>query len=141
MSWKRKEKYNMLKWEINPTISINGIKFGETKDKVRSTIGSEYREFSKSKFSKTKTDDFGFCHCFYDAQGSLEAIEFFENISLNIGNTVVFPSTFTMLKSIFDGFEFDGYGYINKKYSIGLTVDANDNVESILLGSPGYYDE
>ena len=54
-----------MKINVVPLQEVNGVKFGMHRNEVRAILG-EAREFKKSKFSKNTTDDFGYCHVFYD---------------------------------------------------------------------------
>ena len=49
--------------KATPLVEVNGVKFGMKRCDVRKIFGNA-TEFKKSKFSKTITDDFGFCHVF-----------------------------------------------------------------------------
>ena len=138
INWKRKEGYNMLSWDIKPTESINGISFGENRKRVREAINLEYKEFKKNAFSKNTTDNYGFCHVYYDENDNLVAVEFFDDIELTINNMRILPGKTSEIKSIIDDLEFDGYGYISNKYSVGIS-ETDGNIESILFGKKNYY--
>jgi uncharacterized protein YuzE len=124
---------------VKITDSVNGIKFGTSRDIVRKEMDAPFTEFKKSKYSINTTDDFGFCHVFYDKEGNVEAFEFFnEDIEIKIGENVVFPGGIKQISSVVDDFENDGEDYISKKHSIGLCV-VDGRIESILFGNEGYY--
>lgn len=59
-----------------PHIGIDKIKFGMKRNEVRDILGNS-TEFLKSSEDKITTDDFGFCHVFYDEDNRCEAIEIF----------------------------------------------------------------
>lgn len=128
----------MLSWDIKPTESINGISFGENRKRVREAINLEYKEFKKNAFSKNTTDNYGFCHVYYDENDNLVAVEFFDDIELTINNMRILPGKTSEIKSIIDDLEFDGYGYISNKYSVGIS-ETDGNIESILFGKKNYY--
>lgn len=128
----------MFKWEVKPLEEINGIKFGMNREIVRNIIKTEFKEFKKSKFSKNTSDDFGFCHVFYNSSNEFIAIEFFKDIGLTINGKTIFPIFVSEIKSIFPDLEKDNNQYISKINSIGISTE-NEKVESILFGIEGYY--
>ena len=75
----------------------------------------EYTEFKKTKFNKNTTDDFGFCHVFYDDNDCCEALELFENAEVEYNGKLIFPSTKAEIVNIIDDIEPDEYGGISKK--------------------------
>lgn len=121
-----------------PLLEVNGVKFGMKRNEVRNIFG-EAREFRKTKFSKTTTDDFGFCHVFYNLDDECEAIEIFEETKVQIDNITVFPNDATILKSMLTDLEEDDCGFISKIKSIGVYAP-DGRMESILFGCKGYYD-
>lgn len=133
----------MLNWTVEPLKEVNGIKFGMKRDSVRKLFTVEAKEFKKSKFSKNTTDDFGFCHIFYNQQNECEAIEIFRDnkniIEILISGAIIFPTSLDIVKSFFKDLEKDGDSYISKANSIGIYAP-NDKMESILFGDQGYYD-
>lgn len=72
----------MLKYEIIPNKSVGRIVFGTERDKVRKILPGFQNEFKKSLFSKSTTDDFGYCHVFYDKRNECNAVEFFGDIEI-----------------------------------------------------------
>lgn len=75
-----------------PLKEVAGIKLGMKRSEVRKVLG-EANEFKKTKFSKTLTDDFGFCHVFYNSDDECEAIELFKEVQVMIDDRLVFPTT------------------------------------------------
>ena len=122
-------------WNAIPLKKVGKIKFGMSRDEVRNLLG-EYKEFKKNKFSKSKTDNFGVCHIFYDSNGKCEAIEIFNDINVSINGKKVFPNNISALSSIASDFN----GKISKEKSIGVEVDDNGNGKSITFGVAGYFD-
>lgn len=120
-----------------PLLGVNEVKFGMKRDEVREIFGKA-REFKKSKFSKNTTDDFGFCHVYYNQDDKCEAIEIFAEVEVFIDEKKVFSEGLEILKSMFSDFEEDDSGFISKRYSIGIYAP-HKKVESILLGCEGYY--
>lgn len=126
---------NILK--ATPLSEVNGVRFGMKRNEVRSIFG-EAKEFKKSKFSKTTTDDFGFCHVFYNLNDECEAIEIFDESEVQINGKTIFPKGVDILRSMLTDLEEDESGFISKSQSIGVYAP-NDKMESILFGCTGYY--
>lgn len=128
----------MDNWNAQPLKDIQGIKFGMEREEVRKVISGNVKEFKKSKFSKTTTDDFGCCHVFYDTDNKCEAVEIFEGINVIVGTTVVFPNSIQAAKMVFADMEEEDGSYISKSYSVGIYAPSG-KMESILFGRKGYY--
>lgn len=128
----------MSKVFAQPLKEVNGIKFGMKREDVRKIIG-EAKEFKKSKFSKNTTDDFGYCHVFYNDDDECEAIEIFNNTEVLINETVVFPINISEIKAIIKDLVEEEGSFISKSQSIGIYAP-NGNMESILFGNIGYYE-
>ena len=124
--------------KVIPLSEVNGVKFGMKRSEVRNILGKA-TEFRKTKFSKTTTDDFGFCHVFYNQDDECEAIEIFEEVEVQIDDITVFPNDATILKSMLTDFEEEDCGFISKSKSIGVYAPEG-RMESILFGCKGYYD-
>lgn len=121
-----------------PLSEVNGVKFGMKRKEVRSIFGNA-TEFKKSKFSKNTTDDFKFCHVFYNNNDECEAIEIFVENEVKIENEIVFPKEINKLKAMLPDIEEDNFGFISKCKSIGVYAP-DGKIESILFGCVGYYD-
>ena len=128
----------MVRINVVPLKEVNGIKFGMKRAEVRKILG-EAREFKKSKFSKITTDDFGFCHVFYNTNDECEAVEIFEDIEVVIDGRIVFPGEIDTEKVAIDGFVEEDGSWINAQKSIGIYAP-DKNMESILFGIKGYYE-
>ncbi len=128
----------MIKIEAIPTKEVNGIKFGMNRQVVHSILGNSI-EFFKGD-SKIPTDDFGYCHVFYDDNDRCEAIEFFDEAEVYINGVLAFPSNKDDFMTKFDNFIQDDEGFISFDYSIGIYAPY-ESMESILIGREGYYDE
>jgi hypothetical protein len=124
---------------VEPLKGIDEISFGISREEVRKYFGNNFEEFKKSKFSKNTTDDYGYCHIFYDKDNKFEAIEFFDEVTIIIDDIIVFPNRIEVIKKVSDDFEKDEESYISKEKSIGIYAP-NDIMESILLGMKGYYE-
>lgn len=57
-----------------PFVSVNGIEFGTSREKIRETLGKPEYSFFKDD-DKIETDIFGCFHIYYDADYRFEAIE------------------------------------------------------------------
>jgi len=122
-----------------PLNEVNGIKFGMKRSEVRKILGKA-REFKKSKYSKTTTDDFGYCHVFYNINDECEAIELFDECEVKIKDQIVFPNKIDVLKSMITDIENDGSCFISKKQSIGVYAP-DGKTDSILFGCKEYYEK
>ena len=121
-----------------PMKEVNGVTFGMKRDMVRKRLG-DAKEFKKTKFSKTITDDFGFCHIFYNTNDECEAIEIFGNTEVSINGTIVFPTNIeTVKKFISDLVEEEGT-FISKNKSLAIYAPSG-KMESILFGDSTYFD-
>jgi hypothetical protein len=129
----------MFKINAIPLDSINGVKFGMKREMVRTIFGTEFKEFKKSTFSTTTTDDFGFCHVFYNENDECEAVEIFDDVEVYIENRLILPGSIDNIKSIITDFEEDDDSYISRTMSIGIYAP-NQKIESILFGKIGYYE-
>lgn len=126
----------MMEITVVPLSQIGKIKIGMCRDEVRRILG-EAREFKKSKFSRNTTDDFGWCHVFYDNDNKCEAVEIFD-AKVFVGKICVFPAKKSEIISVFSDLTSDDYGYTSVKYSVGIAAP-DGNPESILFGAKGYY--
>ena len=130
----------MEKWKIIPTVSVNGIAFGESRDVVREIIGHAFQEFKKTPIAKNTTDAYADYHVYYDDQNRFEAIEFFGDVKVYVGRCVVFPGKIGKAQKIFADLVDDGYGYTSQDASVGITLaDDNVTIDGILFGCKDYY--
>lgn len=136
-----------MRFDIVPTVSVNNIPFGASREEVRNALG-EYEEFKKDEDDKVTTDDFDFCHVFYDDENRFEAIEIFEENTVYINGRLVYPAKPSELCKLADDFEED-YG-TNISLSLSMGTDAPDEdedeedeeiAESVVFAKKGYYDE
>ncbi len=127
----------MVKINAQPLSEVNGVKFGMKREAVRQMLG-EAREFKKSKFSKTTTDDFGYCHVFYDINDKCEAVEIFVGSEVSVNGKIIFPTSIEGAKEIVPDLNEDNGSFISISKSIGIYAPSG-NMESILFGVSGYY--
>lgn len=128
----------MDKFVVLPLVGFNDVKFGMSRKVVRDILGLPIREFRKTKYSKTTTDDYGMFHIFYDKNDAFEAVEFFGEVEIRNEDHTVFPKTVRLLSQLPYAFVDEGGSYINEELSIGIYAPDN-TVESILFGVTGYY--
>lgn len=128
----------MLKWNVQPLKEVNGVRLGMKREAVRKILG-EAKEFKKSKFSKTTTDDFGCCHVFYDTNDECEAVEIFGEVEVSVNGKVLFPTGIEEVKNVINDLEEEYGSFISKSQSIGIYAPEG-KMESILFGNPGYYE-
>lgn len=128
----------MNKYIVTPLVGFDSVKFGMSRDEIRGILGIPTREFKKSKYSKSTTDDYGAYHIFYDINDRFEAVEFFEETMIfdNKGNA--FPRTAEALSKLPYHFVSDDESHICTEQSIGVYAP-DGNVESILFACEGYY--
>jgi hypothetical protein len=133
----------VYKFEITPYKSVGEIAFENPREAVRKLLG-EYKEFKKSKFSKNTTDDFKFCHVFYDENDKVNAIEFFTEIELLLKNKNILAMNFNSLlqfvKESSYSYTEDDTGAIVNDIGIAIYAPDKNRVESILVYKKGYYD-
>lgn len=121
-----------------PNQSVGQISFGLERNKVKDILPGFKGEFKKNKYSMNTTDDFGYCHVFYDKNDQCIAIEFFESIDLLYNNHNLFELNVNEIKRLFNDV-YEEYGsYISVNSSIGFFVEGG-KIESILLGCKDYY--
>lgn len=125
-----------MKIIVKPLKSVNDVRFGMKREEVRNRFG-EFTEFRKSKFSKNTTDNFKWCHVYYDKDDRCEAIEIFDG-DVFMDDIKLFPSDPSTLNKVFDDLNKDDTGYISEKYSVGIYAPDNE-MEAILFGTKGYY--
>lgn len=126
------------RWILNPCKNINGILFGTNREEVRKKLGAEFTEFKKNKYSKNTTDNYGNFHVFYNVNNQMEAIEFFEDADIFVGDNQIFPAKAKDVKAIFEDTVIDGDELTSVKYSIGGTIE-DGMIVSVLVGCKDYY--
>jgi len=119
-----------------PLKSVNGIKFGMKREEVRKLLG-EYEEFKKSVLSTNTTDDFGYCHVYYNKNNEVEAIEIFD-ADVFVNDEKIYPLELEKTKNIIKDLEICEETLLSKSNSIGIYFE-NKEMKSILFGIEGYY--
>lgn len=128
----------MIRVDAIPLEEAYGIKFGMSRQEVRSILGDS-TEFFKGDSEET-TDDFGYCHVYYDDNDKCEAIEFFDEAEVYINGVLAFPIDKNVFSTKFADYIQDEDGFISYEYSIGIYAP-DEFMESILIGKKGYYDD
>ena len=132
----------MKKLVIEPLKRVGEISFGMTRDEVRKVWG-EAISFMKTADDDSSTDDFGFCHVYYDANDRCEAVEVWD-AEVYIADTRIYPIDMNEAEAVlveyFDDIEADDEGFISIDYSIGITAP-DEEMEGILIGKENYYVE
>jgi hypothetical protein len=132
----------MKTFELIPTIKCGEVSFHTDRTSVRTSLG-RYKTFRKSRTSENTTDDFGYCHTYYNQSEQLIAIEFFPETDLRYEGYELFKLTSAELASLICSNDAetidDSYYLTSKKLGIGAEFDEN-KVNSILVCTSDYYD-
>jgi hypothetical protein len=128
-----------MQFEVTPNEAVGKVFFGADREEVRCVLNGFKGEFKKSKFSKNTTDDFGYCHVYYDTKDKCEAVEFFAEVEIQINGQKVSPGKVETIKKIMPDLieEEDGF-WISKSSAIGITAPEG-SIETILFGCANYY--
>lgn len=130
-----------IKITVVPLEKVGKIQLGMSRTALRQTMGSDFTEFRKSKFSRNTSDDYKYLHVFYNENNECNAVEVFSDCEITIAEFVL-PRTVKefnkwLLQQDSDA-EITEFGATSKKLSIGMSAMENQ-VESILFGVTGYY--
>lgn len=128
----------MVKLNVQPLKEVNGVKFGMKRAEVRGVLG-DAKEFKKNKFSKMTTDDFGYCHVYYNDNDECEAIEIFNDAEVSVNGQTVFPGNMEEIKNLISDLTEEDGSYISVSQSVGIYAP-DGRMESILFGCSGYYE-
>lgn len=130
-----------MKFELLPTVKCGELDFLTDRANVRLLLG-KYDTFIKSKSSENSTDDFGFCHAYYNTSNQLIAIEIFPEADLRFNEEKLFSLTVkeleNQLKSYDDAVVIDEYSIFSKTLGICVEIDEGD-IKSILVCTADYY--
>jgi hypothetical protein len=139
-----------MKYVINSYTAVGPIIFGMARDEVWDIAGKTPVVFKKSQASDRETDDFGDFHVYYDANGRVEAVEFFNGLSevlFDKQNLFALPraelNRFLIMRDSELMVESDSM--ISCKHGIavyapGWKLHPNATAESVLMFKKGYYD-
>lgn len=133
----------MSKFVIIPYNKVGDISFQSTRESVRKLLG-EYKEFKKTKSSEKTTDDFKFCHVYYDKDSKVEAVEFFDENEVVYDGRNLFSMSYNELLQFIKEKKLDykknGPGVIIESLGISTYIPDKRRIESILVYRRGYYD-
>lgn len=126
---------------IIPFEGTDKLKLGMTSEENKKILLKDAEKFEKG----TEVDDFGFCHVFYDEEGKSEAIEIFEPSQVIFNNTELIGKNYAYVKELFEKLDSnlcfeEGCGFTSPKYEVGIYAPYG-NVEAVLVGKKGYYEE
>lgn len=119
-----------------PLKQINGVNFGSDREVLRMTFG-EFTEFKKTKLSENTSDNFGFCHVFYDKNNKFEAIEIFD-ANVYINGQLIFPTSLSNIQNIIPAIIKGNDELICIENSISVYAPYG-KPESILFACSGYF--
>lgn len=138
-----------MKFEITTYVGAGCIILGMTRDSVRKCFNNKFKEFKKTPYSKTLTDDFGMCHVYYKERGTCEAVEFFGDAEVIFNEEQILGKTYSKIKTMFEKIDelldVNDAGFTSFKYGIGVFApfaldEPNEPVESVIVFEKGYYD-
>ena len=127
-----------MRFLFNPNESVGKVKFGMERAEVRSVFPGFKKEFKKNIFSRNTTDEFEYCHVYYDKNDKCNAVELFAGNELIYKNKNLFTLASSDLKKFFPDVIEEYGSYISKKYSVGISFE-DGKVDSILVGCKDYY--
>ncbi len=132
----------MKKFDIKALESINGVKLGELRPKVRESFGANFREIKKSPLSKNTMDAYKTFHVFYTSDNLLEAVEIFPEVTVVLNGQEI-PSKFADAKNWLkeqDASVEENADTISSR-KLGISIYAPEGkIESILVAKREYFD-
>lgn len=123
---------------VIPLVGVGSVRFGMSRRQVRAIWG-DASEFQKTPDSIAATDDYGFCHVYYDEKDCCEAIEVFDDAEVLIDGRKLFPLDADELLERFPEFEADDDGPICCRWAAAVYAPYG-TAESILFGKEGYFE-
>jgi hypothetical protein len=131
-----------MNFEIVPIVKCGDLIFLTDRANVRLLLG-KYNTFKKSKTSENLTDDFEFCHAYYNTFDQLIAIEFFPEADLRFSGEKLFSLSakelVNMLKTFDEAVVMDEYSIFSKALGICVEIDEGD-IKSVLVSTADYYE-
>lgn len=132
-----------MDFDITVGKSVGKIEFGASRGRVRDIMGLPFAEFRKNEFSVNTTDDYGFCHVYYDADNACAAVEFIEKTVLKLNGEDIFSMDYDDLSKYIMSLDNeavrDADGITSEKLSLSAYAP-DKKTESILVAKNGYYD-
>lgn len=129
----------MTRVTAEPLKRVGAIELGASRSAVRETANLPYKEFKKTPLSTNTTDDFGAFHVYYDDDDCCEAVEFFDDVEVEVDGRLVFPTSPEEARCAIPSLVSDGGGLISVEESVGIYAPGG-TMESILFGVKGYYE-
>ena len=126
---------------INLLKTVNGVPFGEKRQRVREAFGDDFKEMSKTLFSKNTMDAYSNFHIFYTPDDTFEAIEIFpENNIIVDGKNIewTYSAVQTWLKEVDSTMIINTEGILSNILSVGIYAP-NGKIESILCAGENYF--
>ena len=120
---------------------MNGVPFGEKRQRVREAFGDDFKEMSKTLFSKNTMDAYSNFHIFYTPDDTFEAIEIFpENNIIVDGKNIewTYSAVQTWLKEVDSTMIINTEGILSNILSVGIYAP-NGKIESILFAGENYF--
>lgn len=129
----------MIRVTAEPLKRVGEIELGTSRPAVREAANLPYKEFKKTPLSTSTTDDFGAFHVYYDDDDCCEAVEFFDDVEVEVDGKMVFPTSLEEVRRVIPSLVPDGDGLVSVEESIGIYAPGG-TMESILFGVKGYYE-
>lgn len=128
----------MTRVTAEPLKRVGEIELGASRFVVREAANLPYKEFKKTPLSTNTTDDFGAFHVYYDDDDRCEAVEFFDDVEVEVDGKLVFPTSSEEVRRVIPSLVPDGDGLVSVEESVGIYAPGG-TMESILFGVKGYY--
>lgn len=118
-----------------PFVEVGKIKFGMTREKVRSIMG-DHTEYNKTKSSKDKTDVFENVHVFYK-DGRCEAVEVHSGglYKVKFKSVTILPGNKDDYLKLIDS---EDGNLTNPDMGVSATFDG-DKIKTIIFAEEGYF--
>ncbi len=140
----------MKTFKIKTYEAVGDLTFKMNKNQVRKILGNDYKEFKKSRLSKTLTDNYKYAHIYYNENDNLDAIEFFneDDLSLTLNGKNLTDFSYNDLKifilTLDKNLIIEADNFTSKKLGIGayapnIVDDKNAISETIIVFKEGYY--
>ena len=129
----------MTRVTAEPLKRVGEIELGTSRSVVREAANLPYKEFKKTPLSTNMTDDFGAFHVYYDDDDRCEAVEFFDDVEVEVDGKLVVPTSSEEARYAIPSLVSDGDGLISVEESVGIYAPGG-TAESILFGVKGYYE-
>ncbi|QAA31082.1 hypothetical protein [Clostridium manihotivorum] len=138
-----------MNYIIKPYDSIGMISLGMSRESVREIFDNKFREFRKNQFSENTTDDFMYCHVYYDTNNICEAVELFEPAEVSFNEFEILGVSYNLVEEFFrkldNSIDINDAGFTSYKYGIGIFApyaidEPEEPVESVIVFKQGYYE-